>query len=174
MQYLSPKHAVCHYSIFNQKNLIKMIEILHNLPKKKGSSTQGIFLMVVSEEVGGYYWTAPGYHFFKWLHLLQTSFFQLEEPKLLITAVTWTTSLCRYISFPMNVVQASRAAEKARRIQEKAEWDNVVKIFVLDDKKKSEALDLLHAQPLAKTRSGAFLPRKQKKNSFKKNICWLC
>ena len=63
------------------------------------------------------------------------------------------------LCFPMNAVEASRAAEKARRLQEKVEWDNIVKIFVIDNKKKAEALELLHAQPLATSRAGIFVQK---------------
>ena len=48
----------------------------------------------------------------------------------------------------MDAVQDSRAAAKARRSQEKIEWEKVIKAFPIDKKKKDEALELLKAQPL--------------------------
>ena len=54
----------------------------------------------------------------------------------------------------MEAVNASRAAERARRQKEKEEWDNVVRVFPIDAKKKTEALDMLRAQPLGTTASG--------------------
>jgi hypothetical protein len=56
----------------------------------------------------------------------------------------------------MAAIEASRAAEKARRMTEKEEWDRVTQVFAIDQRKKDRAVELVRSLPLAKASSGAW------------------
>ena len=76
----------------------------------------------------------------------------------------------------MSAIQASRENEKKRRVAEKLEWENVCKVFVLNDAKIKGAMDLVQQLPLAMLPTGCnynVVGMQLSPLSFRKSLCGL-
>ena len=54
----------------------------------------------------------------------------------------------------MQAVEARRAAEKQKPAMEKVEWERMIVIFPIDEKKKQDAINVVRGQPPLQTPAG--------------------